>query len=125
MTSRPLRNRSTEMGALEVSLQPHEIETLTILMEECGEVIQAASKILRHGKHAVSSSTKKQYDNLDQLLAELGDVATCVEALYKLGFLPAIPRGTRPPAEKALAFHTFEFTGAYDWDVVPKEDDRG
>jgi hypothetical protein len=33
-----------------VPLTPHESEILVVLIEECGEVIQAATKLLRFGK---------------------------------------------------------------------------
>lgn len=53
-------------------LTPAEIERLTILMEECAEVIQAAGKVLRHGWDGLYPGT--DISNRDQLEIELGDV---------------------------------------------------
>ena len=53
-------------------LTPAEAERLAILSEECGEVIQAIGKILRHGydsKHPDGGPT-----NRGQLELELGDI---------------------------------------------------
>jgi NTP pyrophosphatase (non-canonical NTP hydrolase) len=55
-----------------------ERERLVILMEECGEVIQACSKIIRHGWHS-------KYDdgtlNVDRLRAEIDDVQGMIWAI--------------------------------------------
>lgn len=53
------------------TLTPAEVERLVILMEECGEVIQAASKVLRHGWDSTYDNGKT---NREQLEIELGDV---------------------------------------------------
>jgi NTP pyrophosphatase (non-canonical NTP hydrolase) len=50
-------------------------ERLTILMEECAEVIQAASKILRHGWDSKYDNGKS---NREQLELEMGDVQWCM-----------------------------------------------
>ena len=54
------------------------ISKLVICMEECGELVQACSKLIRHG-----TSDKKYVDNL---ISEMGDViAMCdqvVDAYY-------------------------------------------
>lgn len=49
-------------------LTPAEAERLAILVEECGEVIQAAGKILRHGYDSDG------YDNRANLEKEIGDI---------------------------------------------------
>jgi hypothetical protein len=54
------------------ALTPAEAERLTILIEECGEVIQACSKVLRHGW---DSTYDNGITNRQQLEIELGDVA--------------------------------------------------
>lgn len=46
----------------------------TIAMEECGELIQAISKIVRYGKDDA---------RLESLAEECGDVLICVDALMK------------------------------------------
>jgi len=49
-------------------------ELLTILQEECAEVIQEASKIKRFGQ---------QQDNLDRLAKEVGDLVCMIELLQQ------------------------------------------
>ena len=47
-------------------------------MEECGEVVRAASKVLKRGRHGV----EKQH-----LSEEIGDVIACVELLQERGLI--------------------------------------
>jgi len=50
------------------------ISKLVICMEECGELVQACSKVIRHG------TSEKKY--LDNLISEMGDViAMCDEVV--------------------------------------------
>lgn len=58
-----------------------ETERLSLLMEECAEVIQAASKILRHGWRTEHNGIT--YDNLHQLEVELGDVGAILHMMYR------------------------------------------
>lgn len=51
-----------------VKLTPAQQELLVCLMEECGEVIQATSKILRHGTES------PPYDNYSDLMHEIGNI---------------------------------------------------
>jgi len=53
-------------------------EALVITMEECGELIQACSKILRHGK---------SHAKLRDLSDEAGDVMCLIEILIERGYL--------------------------------------
>ncbi len=48
------------------------------LMEECGETVQAASKVLKRGRHGV-----EKYN----LSEECGDVLACIELLEERGLL--------------------------------------
>lgn len=59
-----------------------EIERLAMLIEECGEVIQAATKILRHGyrSHHPHDTRNPPMINRISLEQELGDVL----AIYKI-----------------------------------------
>lgn len=60
-------------------LAPGEAERLAILAEECGEVIQAIGKVLRHGygsRHPSGGPT-----NRDTLERELGDLHAAVELM--------------------------------------------
>ncbi|WP_024341016.1 hypothetical protein [Bradyrhizobium japonicum] len=53
-------------------LTPYEREILTILQEECAEVIVAASKLLRFGAGNTNPSTGES--NVRELSLELGDL---------------------------------------------------
>ena len=48
------------------------------LMEECGEAVQAASKVLKRGRHGV-----EKYE----LSEECGDVLACIDMLEERGLL--------------------------------------
>jgi NTP pyrophosphatase (non-canonical NTP hydrolase) len=64
------------------NLTPAEAERLAMLAEECGEVIQAVGKILRHGYASVHPSGRDQgRDNRANLLRELGDVSAIVSLM--------------------------------------------
>ena len=52
-----------------------EAERLTILIEECGEVVQAACKILRHGYESTNPTVTNGETNRTALERELGDMA--------------------------------------------------
>ena len=54
-------------------LTPAEAERLAMLIEECGEVIQIAGKILRHG-YASHHPATPNITNRDMLASELTDV---------------------------------------------------
>jgi NTP pyrophosphatase (non-canonical NTP hydrolase) len=54
-------------------------ETLTILSEECAEVIQANSKLIRFGPY--------DEDNVKELEKELGDVMAMVMILDYYGYV--------------------------------------
>jgi NTP pyrophosphatase (non-canonical NTP hydrolase) len=58
-------------------------ETLVILMEECAEVTQAASKILRFGKDSVHPDDN--IPNRDKLVAEIGDLLAIIKILVYHG----------------------------------------
>lgn len=53
-------------------------EALTILMEECGEVAQAASKCIRFNGGA---------DNKGRLSGEIGDLLAIIEILFSQGLV--------------------------------------
>lgn len=62
-------------------LTPAQAERLAILMEECGEVIQIAGKILRHGYDSHHPVT--QEGNRAALLREIIDVKASMVILSK------------------------------------------
>jgi NTP pyrophosphatase (non-canonical NTP hydrolase) len=58
-----------------------EAERLALLAEECGEVIQAIGKILRHGYQ--SNHPNGGPANRDLLEAELGDVSAAIRLMVE------------------------------------------
>lgn len=60
-----------------------EEEKLYLLIEECGEVIQSASKILRHGYHSENPATGER--NRAALEREIADVLLAVNILQASG----------------------------------------
>jgi NTP pyrophosphatase (non-canonical NTP hydrolase) len=61
-------------------LTPAQAERLAVLIEECGEVIQAAGKILRHGYDSRSPLTTGTNNRID-LERECGQVRYAIFAL--------------------------------------------
>ena len=67
-------------------LSDAQIERLSILSEECGEVILAIGKILRHGYHSKNPDLPSGgRDNKRDLERELGHVFASVEILNRAG----------------------------------------
>ena len=62
----------------------HERELLTILMEECAEVIQDAAKLLRFGKENRPDSN---IANTYKLSTEVGEIMCVVEMAVNVGLL--------------------------------------
>ncbi len=52
-------------------LHPAEAERLALLIEECGEVVQAASKVLRHGYKSYDPTVRGGPDNQEALAKEI------------------------------------------------------
>jgi NTP pyrophosphatase (non-canonical NTP hydrolase) len=65
---------------MENSLNDKEKELFYILQEECAEVIQAISKILRFGFN-------EEFRNKEKLTQEIGDLLACVTLLYASGIV--------------------------------------
>lgn len=59
-------------------------EMFQILEEECAELIQAISKIRRHGVHGKYQDGS---NNLEHLFEEIGDVHACIEVLARNGLI--------------------------------------
>jgi hypothetical protein len=57
-----------------MNLSPSEIERLSLLSEECAEVIQIVSKIIRHGYNSYNPNDSKFITNSNLLNNELGDI---------------------------------------------------
>jgi NTP pyrophosphatase (non-canonical NTP hydrolase) len=60
-------------------LKPEEIETLIILAEECSEVAQACTKVLRFGFDDYDSRDPDRVPNYKKLETEIGDVIAMVK----------------------------------------------
>jgi len=58
---------------------------LVCLMEECGELIQASSKWLRHGEDSFNPDSYKNTDmtNRDDFLSEANDVIAILQMFIK------------------------------------------
>lgn len=86
------------------TLSAGEAERLAMLIEECGEVIQAASKVLRHGydNHHPERPTAT---NRAELQSELVDLIAVHEAMYEVGDLPNYGHGEQQKAwQKKLTY---------------------
>lgn len=59
-----------------------EEEMLTILMEECGEIVQAASKIIRHGKYS-EHPRLPGINNMEHLIKECADFECMMDMLSR------------------------------------------
>jgi NTP pyrophosphatase (non-canonical NTP hydrolase) len=61
-------------------------ESLVLLMEECGEVIQAVSKWLRWGPES-NYNGRYKHTNKEQLIIEMGDVMTLISCVCDINHL--------------------------------------
>ncbi len=66
-------------------LTPAEAERLAYLIEECGEVITAATKILRHGYGSHNADAPGRGDNRVQLTREIDDALGAIARLAEAG----------------------------------------
>ncbi len=66
-------------------LSEAQLERLSILSEECGEVIQAVGKILRHGYGSYNPDDRTHIGNSHDLEKELGDLKFAVSLMVKTG----------------------------------------
>jgi NTP pyrophosphatase (non-canonical NTP hydrolase) len=63
-------------------LTPKEAELLALLSEECGELVQAIGKVLRHGFESYHPECRgAQITNRENLVREMGDVSAAIELL--------------------------------------------
>ena len=58
-------------------------ELYTVLAEECAEVIQAISKIRRHGEGAYNPLAKEPELNITHLHREVGDLLAVIELMMR------------------------------------------
>ena len=64
-----------------------EQERLVLLMEECGEVVQAVSTILRHGYESTNPKIPNSETNRQALEREVGDALSAAYRLVNAGDL--------------------------------------
>lgn len=66
-------------------LDPHELEALALLMEECAETAHAIGKALRHGMDSTHPSGTES--NRDAIVREAGQVIAAIEIAISLGIM--------------------------------------
>lgn len=67
-------------------LTPAQVERITLLAEEAAEVVQACTKILRHGFFTIHPLCP-EIDNKAQLIRELGDLRAVLAVVIHSGDL--------------------------------------
>ena len=68
-------------------LTPDDVEAIALCAEECGEAIQAAMKILRHGLETFDPGADHGRNNRDDLERELGQVLAAMDILWRQGLI--------------------------------------
>jgi len=75
-----------------------ERELLIVLMEECAEVQQQVSKILRFGVH--STGPDQQRTNAELLAVEVGDLSHMIQRCIEIGLFTAEDIATAAEAKR-------------------------
>ena len=57
---------------------------ISLLIEECGEVLQAIGKLQRFGERAKDPLTGIEYDNIGDLEEELLDLTKAIDLYYQM-----------------------------------------
>jgi NTP pyrophosphatase (non-canonical NTP hydrolase) len=103
-------------------LHPHVVEAFDLLQEECGEVVQARSKLRRgrdDGDFMPPKRRPKGPDNLTEMKTEIMDLMVLIDYLREnYGLITDEEYAAyRPIKEERLARYTnlFEPVGAPDW----------
>lgn len=83
---------------------PYEREVLTILIEECAEVQQRASKMLRFGVAEIQPG--QPLTNRERLSVEIGDLQALFDMAMEAGLVSTyeVIRATRKKQEKLLKY---------------------
>lgn len=69
-------------------LKPDEKEAISIAVEEAGEMIQVAAKIIRHNAlETMDNNTGIEYNNTELLTKELADVSIATDLLIERGLI--------------------------------------
>jgi NTP pyrophosphatase (non-canonical NTP hydrolase) len=82
-------------------LTPAQAERLAFLAEECAEVIQAVTKIQRHGFDSYNPDAPQKGDNRHQLEVELGDLTAAMGLCNDGGDVDAAHVRTHKLAKRA------------------------
>jgi len=67
------------MSGFTNGLNAAQSERLALLIEECGEIIQAATKVLRHGYDSHHPFDPEETTNRRLLEGEIGDLSAIIE----------------------------------------------
>ena len=83
-----------------------QIELLALLSEECGEVVKAIGKIMRHGYESMNPRNRSGPTNRTSLEREVGDVLASVSLLEQAGDVDpkAIARAQKRKARKVTRY---------------------
>jgi NTP pyrophosphatase (non-canonical NTP hydrolase) len=74
------------MERLSYPMNKTQAEVLTILQEECAELIQAISKVFRHGEDSSNPYDKNPVTNREHMRQEMADVSTLMSlAMFAYG----------------------------------------
>lgn len=87
-------------------LTPAALERLAILNEECGEVVQLVSKILRHGADSYNPSDLTMRTNTELLAEEIGHILNAINMLTRNNDVSATEI-EQSRAHKAANIHRF------------------
>ena len=68
-------------------LSPAGAESLALLAEEAGEVVQAVCKSLRHGLTSTNPNDASDTTNAEHLNKEIGDFLAAVDIAVGLGYI--------------------------------------
>lgn len=83
-------------------LSPVERELLTMLAEEAAEVVQAVTKILRHGPDSYNPDTEVRTLNRSELRKEIVDVLAVVQIMREAYHKPLLQGIAAPPSATEL-----------------------
>lgn len=92
-------------GKFSTDLTKAQIERLAYLSEECGELIQAIGKVLRHGYDSKNPDAVGHLGNRFDLENEAGDVLSGIKMLIDKGDINDARVGVRALRPKSEYFH--------------------
>ncbi len=87
-------------------LTPAQAERLALLAEECGELVQAIGKVLRHGYDSHNPNDRTHRGNRADVEREAGQVIAVIDMMCEAGELDAGPVNGAT-AEKRLSVRKY------------------